>query len=105
MPCRFLVKENKKKVEQLLNSYQQELDAGKRPSELRKTVLATSKAPVVYEVNFLCRGRAPVMNSTVVSLGKPAGVEKSKASNSASSQSVISAKKNNNTVKCDSFIN
>ena len=88
-----------------MNSYQQELDAGKRPSELRKTVLATSKAPVVYEVNFLCRGRAPVMNSTVVSLGKPAGVEKSKASNSASSQSVISAKKNNNTVKCDSFIN
>ena len=93
VPCRLLAKGNMKKVEELMNNYQQELDAGKRPSELRKTVLANHKAPVVDEVNFLCRGRAPVMNSTVVSLGKPAGVEKSKAPNSALSQSVISAKK------------
>ena len=105
VPCRLLVKGNMKKVEELMKNYQQELDAGKRPSELRKTVLATPKAPVIHEVNFLCRGPAPVVNSTVVALGKPAGVEKSKTSNSASSQPVISAKKENNTVKCDSFIN
>ena len=103
VPCRLLAKGNMKKVEELMNNYQQELDGGKRPSELRKTVLANPKAPVVDEVNFLGRGRAPVMNSTVVSLGKPAGVEKSKAPNSALSQPVISAKKKNNTVKCDFF--
>ena len=64
LPCHLLAKGNMKKVEELMNNYQQELDAGKRPSELRKTVLANPKAPVVDEVNFLCRGRAPVMNST-----------------------------------------
>ena len=55
VPCHLLIKGNVKKVEELMKSYQQQLDAGKRPSELRKTVLAIPKAPFVDEVNFLCR--------------------------------------------------
>ena len=82
-PCRLLTKENLKYVERAMLSYQAEMDSGKRPSDLKTTILTASKAPLVEEVNFLSSFRAPNMTSTAITLGKEDGkAMKSKASSS-----------------------
>ena len=76
--CRLLCKGNLKKVEEEMKIFQAELDHGKNPSDLRKKVLAASKAPVVDDVNFLSRSRAPVMRSREVCIGQSTERKKSK---------------------------
>ena len=61
-PCRLLTKGPAKKVEQEMAYYKAELEEGKRPSDLRKKVLTSSKAPTV-EVDFLSSSRPPIMTS------------------------------------------
>ena len=78
--CRLLCKGNLKKVGEEMKIFQAELDDVKNPSDLRKKVLAASKAPVVDDVNFLSRSRAPVMRSREVCLGHSTERKKSKKS-------------------------
>ena len=61
-PCRFLTKGPAKKVEQEMAHYRAEIEEGKRPSDLRKKVLTSSKAPMV-EVDFLSSSCPPIMTS------------------------------------------
>ena len=60
--------------------FQAELDDGKNPSDLRKKVPGESKAPVIDDVNFLSRSRAPVMRSREVCPGQSTERKKSKRS-------------------------
>ena len=52
--------------------YKAEIVEGKRPSDLRKKMLTTSKAPMV-DVDFLSSSRPPIMTSAELSLGKDSG--------------------------------
>ena len=49
------------------------MDSGKRPSDLKTTILTASKAPLVAEVDFLSSSRAPNMTSTAITLGEESG--------------------------------
>ena len=81
--CRLLTKGNFKYVERAMLSYQAGMDSGKRPSDLKTTILTASKAPLVEEVDFLSSSRAPNLTSTAITLGKESGkAMKSKASSS-----------------------
>ena len=63
------------------------------PSELQQTERAAPKATVVVdEVILVFQGRAPVMNSTKISIGKAAGVKKSKTSKYTSFLPLIATK-------------
>ena len=77
-PYRLLTKGNLQYVERAMLSYQAEMDSGKRPSDLKTSILTASKAPapLVEEVNFLSSSRAPNMTSTEITLGKESGKAK-----------------------------
>ena len=87
-PFRLLTKGPAKKVEQEMAHYKAELEEGKRPSELRKKVLTSSKAPMV-EVDFLSSSRPPIMTSADLSLGKDSGQTSKKSNTSASQQPAV----------------
>ena len=103
--CRLLSKGNHKKVEEAMKSFQAELDGGKSPSELRKKVLAAPKAPVVDDVNFLSRSRAPVMSSREVCLGQSTERKKSKKAKveKLTQPAVLQGSQNKNMVKIKGF--
>ena len=105
--CRLLSKGNHKKVEEAMKSFQAELDGGKSPSELRKKVLAAPKAPVVDDVNFLSRSRAPVMSSREVCLGQSTERKKSKKAKveKLTQPAVLQGSQNKNMVKNKGFCN
>ena len=86
-PCRLLTKGNLKYVDRAMLSYQAEMDSGKRPSDLKTTILTASKAPLVEEVDFLSASRAPNMTITEITLGKESG--KGKRSKASSSQQPV----------------
>ena len=65
-----------------------EIEEGKRPSDLRKKVLTSSKAPMV-EVDFLSSSRSPIMTSAELSLGKDSGQTSKKSKSSASQQPAV----------------
>ena len=87
-PCRLLTKGPAKKVEQEMAHYKAEIEEGKRPSDLRKKVLTSSKAPMV-EVDFLSSSRPPIMESAELSLGKNSGQTSKKSNSSASQQPAV----------------
>ena len=86
-PRRLLTKGNSKYVERVMLSWQAEIDSGKRPSDLKTTILTASKAPLVEEVDFLSSSRAPNMTSTAITLGMESG--KAKKSRASSSQQPV----------------
>ena len=82
-PSRLLTKGNLKYVERAMLSFQAEMESGKRPSDLKTTILTASIAPLVEEVDFLSSSLAPNMTSTELTLGKVSRkAKKSKASSS-----------------------
>ena len=68
--------------------YKAEIEEGKSPSDLRKKVLASSKAPMV-EVDFLSSSHPPIMTSADLSLGKDSGQTSKKSKSSASQQPAV----------------
>ena len=103
--CRSLSKGNYKKVEEGMKIFQAQLDDGKSPSDSRKKVHAAPKAPLVDDVNFLSRSRAPVINSTEVCLGQSTGRKKSKKAKmeTLTQPTVLPGVQNNNMVKIKNF--
>ena len=103
--CRLLSKGNHKKVEEAMKSFQAELDGGKSSSELRKKVLAAPKAPVVDDVNFLSRSRAPVMSSREVCLEQSTERKKSKKAKveKLTQPAVLQGSQKKNMVKIKGF--
>ena len=82
-----------------------ELDDGKNPCGLRKKVLAASKAPVVNDVNFLSRSRAPVLRSREVCLRQSTEQKKSKKSKveTLTQPAILEGSQNNIMVKIKGF--
>ena len=68
--------------------YKAEIEEGKQPSDLRKKVLTSSKAPMV-EVDFLSSSRPPIMTSAELSLGKDSGQTSKKSKSSAIQQPAV----------------
>ena len=58
-------------MKRYLPHYQAEIEEEKRPSDLRKKVLTSSKAPV--EVDLQSSSRPPMMTRAVLTLGKDSG--------------------------------
>ena len=94
---RLLTKGISKYVERAILSYKAEMDSGKRPSDLKTTILTASKAPLVEEVDFLSSSRAPNMTSTAITLGKESR-KATKSKESSSQQQVVNQRRNREQV-------